>query len=56
MTTLIASVSVNAQEYEYDARLGWFPGDLMDLIYRMGEDPVEQNTYGPRKTNGNGNN
>jgi hypothetical protein len=52
ITTLIACGSVNAQEYEYDARLGWFPGDLMDLIYRMGEDPVEQTTYGPRKTIG----
>ena len=49
---LIAGTSAYAQEHKYEARLGWFYGDLVDLIYRPGEDPEDGTIYGPRKTTG----
>lgn len=40
-----------AQEYKYDAKLGWFPADIFSLIYMMGGLSGEA-SYGPMKTAG----
>lgn len=49
---LLPSLTVKAQEYDYEARLGWTPGDILTLIFMLGEDPTGENTYGPIKTVG----
>ena len=41
-----------AQDYKYDAKLGWFPADIFSLIYMMGEDSSGEASYGPMKTAG----
>ena len=43
---------LSAQEYKYEAKLGWFPADVLNLVYLMGEDPSGETTYGPMKTAG----
>ena len=49
---LMHFVSMSAQEYKYEAKLGWFPVDALNLVYLMGEDPSGETTYGPMKTAG----
>ena len=49
---LLPSLTSRAQEYKYEAKLGWIPGDLLDLVYLMGEDPSGETSYGPMKTVG----
>lgn len=49
---LIHFMSLSAQEYKYEAKLGWIPVDALNLVYMMGEDPVGGTTYGPMKTVG----
>ena len=49
---LMHFVSLSAQEYKYEAKLGWFPVDALNLVYLMGEDPSGETTYGPMKTAG----
>ena len=49
---LIPFVSLSAQEYRYEAKLGWYPIDALNLIYLMGEPPSGETTYGPMKTAG----
>ncbi len=49
MSIILSQTSV-AQEYKYDAKLGWFPADLFSLIYIMGESLDA--SYGPMKTVG----
>ena len=48
----LACLNVNAQENRYEARLGWIPVDLLNLVYLMGEDPYGGTSYGPMKTVG----
>ena len=50
--SLIMSRTLAAQENRYEARLGWIPVDVLNLIYMMGEDPVNGTSYGPMKTVG----
>ena len=49
---LMHFVSLSAQEYKYEAKLGWFPADVLNIVYLMGEDPSGETTYGPMKTAG----
>ena len=49
---LIPFASLYAQEYKYEAKLGWFPVDALNIVYLMGEDPSGETTYGPMKTAG----
>ena len=49
---LMPLASLSAQEYKYEAKLGWFPVDALNLVYLMGEDPSGETTYGPMKTAG----
>ena len=49
---LIPFASSYAQEYKYEAKLGCFPVDALNLVYLMGEDPSGETTYGPMKTAG----
>ena len=49
---LIQFASSYAQEYKYEAKLGWVPVDALNLVYLMGEDPSGETTYGPMKTAG----
>ena len=49
---LIPFASSYGQEYKYEAKLGWFPVDALNLVYLMGEDPSGETTYGPMKTAG----
>ena len=49
---LMPFVSLAAQDYKYEAKLGWFPLDALNLVYLMGEDPSGETTYGPMKTAG----
>ena len=49
---LIPFMSSYAQEYKYEAKIGWFPADALNLVYLMGEDPSGETTYGPMKTAG----
>ena len=51
ISMILAQTSV-AQEYKYDAKLGWFPADMFSLIYMMGEDTSGEASYGPMKTAG----
>ena len=44
---LMSSMAINAQEYKYEARLGWFPGDWLTFFYAMGEDLDNTTTEGP---------
>ena len=52
--TIIAlpCMNVKAQENKYEAKLGWTPADVLNLIYMMGEDPSGETSYGPMKTAG----
>ena len=45
-------LNVKAQENRYEAKLGWFPVDALNLVYLMGEDPTGETSYGPMKTAG----
>ena len=36
---MLPALTANAQEYKYEAKLGWYPIDLMDLIFMLGEYP-----------------
>ena len=45
-------MNVKAQENKYEAKLGWFPVDALNLVYLMGEDPSGETSYGPMKTAG----
>lgn len=45
-------ISSFAQEYKYESRLGWFPADILNVVYLMGEAPSGEATYGPMKTAG----
>ena len=49
---LMHFVSLSAQEYMYEAKLGWFPADVLNIVYLMGEDPSGETTYEPMKTAG----
>ena len=49
---LIPFASSYAQKYKYEAKLGWFPVDALNLVYLMREDPSGGTTYGPMKTSG----
>ena len=49
---LIPFASSYAHEYKYEAKLGWFPIDALNIVYLMGEDPSGVTTYGPMKTAG----
>lgn len=49
---LLPSIAVKAQEYRYEAKLGWVPLDVFNLIYLMGENPGTDISYGPVKTVG----
>ena len=50
--SLIMSRTSMAQENRYEARLGWIPVDVLNLVYLMGEDPANETSYGPMKTVG----
>ena len=47
---LIAGGSVYAQEYKYEARLGWIPGDMLTFFTVLGESG--ETSWGPLKTVG----
>lgn len=49
---LLSCIAVKAQEHRYEARLGWVPLDVFNLIYLLGENPGADITYGPVKTVG----
>ena len=49
---LLAAESINAQEYKYEARLGWTPGDILTFFTIIGEDPSGETSWGPLKTVG----
>ena len=49
---MLPALTANAQEYKYEAKLGWYPIDLMDLIFMLGEYPDSGYTAGPVKTVG----
>lgn len=49
---LIAGGTASAQGYDYEARLGWTPGDLLTFITILGEDPSGGTTWGPLRTVG----
>lgn len=49
---LMPFISLSAQDYKYEAKLGWFPADVLNIVYLMGEDPSGETTYGPMKTAG----
>lgn len=41
-----------AQEYKYEARLGWIPVDVVNMLQMIGEDPSGETTWGPFRTVG----
>ena len=50
---LMPFASLSAQEYKYEAKLGWFPVGALNLVYLMGEDsdmPEEIKTIGSSLT------
>jgi hypothetical protein len=47
---LFAGGSGYAQEYKYEARLGWIPGDILTFFTVLGEDG--ETSWGPLKTVG----
>lgn len=49
---VLSCLTVKAEEYDYEARLGWVPGDIINLIFMLGEDVTGENSYGPMKTAG----
>ena len=49
---LMPFITLSAQEYKYEAKIGWFPFDVFNLVYLMGENPSGETTYGPMKTAG----
>ena len=49
---MLPALTAKAQEYKYEAKLGWYPIDLMDLLFMLGEYPDSGYTAGPVKTVG----
>ena len=49
---LMSFVSLSAQEYRCEAKLGWVPTDVLNIVYLMGEDASGHTSYGPMKTIG----
>lgn len=49
---VISTGTIRAQEYKYEARLGWIPIDMKTFLMILGEDPSGETTWGPMKTAG----
>ena len=49
---LMTFVSSSAQEYKYEARLGWFPADVLNVVYQIEENLPNDTDFGPVRTAG----
>ena len=45
--SLMSCLTAGAQEYKYEARLGWIPMDLVSFLKAMGEYPTGETIWGP---------
>lgn len=53
LTPFVSSFAQEAaQEYKYEARLGWAPMDMLTFFQMLGEDTSGETTWGPMKTVG----